>query len=98
MDHLIVRSKLPIYFESFGVRSVVTKPRMTPDTIFRIYSMSKVVNRVDGAQVEDKGNIHHFLGLDRFAEIRQLVHASVVNLSRRRQSYFQNLRREISQR
>jgi CubicO group peptidase (beta-lactamase class C family) len=34
---LIQQHGKPVYFESFGVRSVTTKLRMTPDTIFRIY-------------------------------------------------------------
>jgi CubicO group peptidase (beta-lactamase class C family) len=35
-----------VYLESFGIRSVATKLPMTPDTIFRIYSMSKAVTSV----------------------------------------------------
>jgi CubicO group peptidase (beta-lactamase class C family) len=39
---LIQQHGKPVYFECFGVRDVVTGQPMTPDTIFRIYSMSKV--------------------------------------------------------
>jgi CubicO group peptidase (beta-lactamase class C family) len=35
-----------VYLGSFGLRSVVTRLPLTPDTIFRIYSMSKAVTSV----------------------------------------------------
>ena len=38
---LIQQHGKPVYFESFGVRNPATGQPMTPDTIFRIYSMSK---------------------------------------------------------
>ena len=38
---LIQQHGKPVYLESFGVRDVATRQPMTPDTIFRIYSMSK---------------------------------------------------------
>src|SRR4051794_14059858 len=40
---LIQQHGKPVYLQSFGVRSVATRLPMTPDTIFRIYSMSKAV-------------------------------------------------------
>src|SRR5437879_931232 len=43
---LIQQHGKPVYFESFGVRDVATKLPMTPDTIFRLYSMSKPITSV----------------------------------------------------
>ena len=37
--------------------------------------------RVDGTAVEDKDEVHHFLGLDRFAEVRQLLHAELLGFA-----------------
>ena len=50
---LIQQHGKPVYFESFGARSVATKLRMTPDTIFRIYSMSKATSVAAMMLVED---------------------------------------------
>ena len=36
---LIQQHGRPVYFESFGVRDVESRRPMTPDTIFRLYSM-----------------------------------------------------------
>jgi CubicO group peptidase (beta-lactamase class C family) len=43
---LIQQHGKQVYLESFGVRSVATRLAMTPDTMFRIYSMSKAVTSV----------------------------------------------------
>ena len=37
--------------------------------------------RVDGTAVEDEDEVHHFLGLDRFAEVHQLLHAELLGLA-----------------
>jgi CubicO group peptidase (beta-lactamase class C family) len=54
---LIQQHGKPIYFESFGVSNVATKLRMTPDTIFRIYSMSKPVTSVAAMMLVDEGKL-----------------------------------------
>jgi CubicO group peptidase (beta-lactamase class C family) len=43
---LIQQHGRPVYFECFGVRDVETRHPMTPDSIFRIYSMSKPITSV----------------------------------------------------
>ena len=43
---LIQRNGKTAYFSGFGVRDPGTKEPMTPDTIFRIYSMSKPITTV----------------------------------------------------
>ena len=57
---LIQQHGRPLYFESFGVRDVESRRPMTADTIFRIYSMSKVVTSVAAMLLVDDGK----LGLD----------------------------------
>ncbi len=37
--------------------------------------------RVDGTAVEDEDEVHHFLGLDRFAEVHQLLHAELLGVA-----------------
>src|SRR5580698_4595025 len=37
---LVQQHAHPVYFKSFGLRDVATKIAMSPDTIFRLYSMS----------------------------------------------------------
>ena len=54
---LIQQHGKPVYFESFGARSVATKLRMTPDTIFRIYSMSKAVTSVAAMMLVEDGKL-----------------------------------------
>jgi CubicO group peptidase (beta-lactamase class C family) len=54
---LIQQHGKPVYFESFGVRSVTTKLRMTPDTIFRIYSMSKAITSVAAMMLVEDGKL-----------------------------------------
>src|SRR5689334_7597865 len=54
---LIQQHGKPVYFESFGLRSVRTKQKMTPDTIFRIFSMSKAVTSVAAMMLVDYGRL-----------------------------------------
>jgi CubicO group peptidase (beta-lactamase class C family) len=54
---LIQQHGKPVYLESFGVRSVVTRRPMTPDTIFRIYSMSKAVTSVAIMMLVEDGKL-----------------------------------------
>ena len=42
---LIQQHGHPVYFECFGVRDVESRHPMTPDSIFRIYSMSKPITQ-----------------------------------------------------
>ena len=37
--------QLMVYLKSFGVRDVATKRPMTPDTLFALHSMTKMVER-----------------------------------------------------
>ena len=37
---------------------------------------------VDGTAVEDEDEVHHFLGLDRFAEVHQLLHAELLGFAK----------------
>jgi CubicO group peptidase (beta-lactamase class C family) len=57
---LIRRNGQTAYFKSFGVREADTKVPMTPDTIFRIYSMSKPITTVAAMMLVEEGK----LGLD----------------------------------
>jgi len=54
---LIQRHGKPVYFESFGVRDVATKLPMTPDTIFRLYSMSKPITSVAIMMLVEDGKL-----------------------------------------
>jgi CubicO group peptidase (beta-lactamase class C family) len=54
---LIQQHGKPIYLESFGIRSVATRLPMTPDTIFRIYSMSKAVTSVAAMMLVEDGKL-----------------------------------------
>ena len=54
---LIQQHGKPVYLESFGVRSVATRLPMTPDTIFRIYSMSKAVTSVAIMMLVEDGKL-----------------------------------------
>lgn len=54
---LIQQHGKPVYLESFGMRSVAAKQRMTPDTIFRIYSMSKAITSVAAMMLVDDGKL-----------------------------------------
>jgi CubicO group peptidase (beta-lactamase class C family) len=52
---LIQQHGRPVYFESFGVRDIESRLPMTPDTIFRLYSMSKPVTSVAAMMLVDDG-------------------------------------------
>jgi CubicO group peptidase (beta-lactamase class C family) len=54
---LIQQHGSQVYLESFGVRSVATRMPMTPDTIFRIYSMSKAVTSVAIMMLAEEGKL-----------------------------------------
>jgi CubicO group peptidase (beta-lactamase class C family) len=57
---LIKRKGAIAYFKSFGVRDPAAEAPMTPDTIFRIYSMSKPITTVAAMMLVEEGK----LGLD----------------------------------
>jgi len=52
---LIQQHGKPVYFENFGVRDVATKIPMSPDTIFRLYSMSKPITSVAAMMLVEDG-------------------------------------------
>lgn len=54
---LIRRNGETGYFSSFGVRDADTKEPMTPDTIFRIYSMSKPITTVAAMMLVEEGKL-----------------------------------------
>jgi CubicO group peptidase (beta-lactamase class C family) len=54
---LIQQHGRPVYFESFGVRDVATKLPMMPDTIFRLYSMSKPITSVAAMMLVEDGKL-----------------------------------------
>jgi CubicO group peptidase (beta-lactamase class C family) len=54
---LIRRKGETAYFKSFGVRDPGTKAPMTPDTIFRIYSMSKPITTVAAMMLVEDGKL-----------------------------------------
>jgi len=54
---LIRRNGQTAYFKSFGVRDPATKVPMTPDTIFRIYSMSKPITTVAAMMLVEDGKL-----------------------------------------
>jgi CubicO group peptidase (beta-lactamase class C family) len=54
---LIERNGKTAYFKSFGVRDPGTKVPMTPDTIFRIYSMSKPITTVAAMMLVEEGKL-----------------------------------------
>jgi CubicO group peptidase (beta-lactamase class C family) len=54
---LIQQHGKPVYFETFGVRDVATRLPMTPDTIFRIYSMSKPITSVAAMMLVEEGKL-----------------------------------------
>jgi CubicO group peptidase (beta-lactamase class C family) len=54
---LIQQHGTPVYFESFGVRDVATRLPMTPDTIFRLYSMSKPITSVVAMMLVEDGKL-----------------------------------------
>jgi CubicO group peptidase (beta-lactamase class C family) len=54
---MIQRQGKTAYFSSAGVRDPVTKEPMTPDTIFRIYSMSKPITTVAAMMLVEEGKL-----------------------------------------
>src|SRR3978361_2337028 len=54
---LIQQHGRPVYFESFGVRDVASKLPMTPDTIFRLYSMSKPITSTAAMMLVEDGKL-----------------------------------------
>ena len=54
---LIQQHGKPVYFENFGVRDVATKIPMSPDTIFRLYSMSKPITSVAAMMLVEDGRL-----------------------------------------
>jgi CubicO group peptidase (beta-lactamase class C family) len=54
---LVQRRGQPAYFETFGVRDAATKAPMTPDTLFRIYSMTKPITSVTALMLVEEGKL-----------------------------------------
>lgn len=54
---LIARHGKPVYLKSFGVQDMVTKTPMSPDTIFAVYSMTKLVTSVAAMMLVDEGKL-----------------------------------------
>ena len=54
---LIQQHDHPVYFEGFGVRDPDSKQPMTPDTIFRLYSMTKPITSVAAMMLVDEGRL-----------------------------------------
>jgi CubicO group peptidase (beta-lactamase class C family) len=54
---LIQQHGQPVYFESFGVRDVATRLPMAPDTIFRLYSMSKPITSIAAMMLVEDGKL-----------------------------------------
>ena len=54
---MIQRKGETAYFNSFGIRDPGTKEPMTPDAIFRIYSMSKPITTVAAMMLVEEGKL-----------------------------------------
>src|SRR5437868_12366337 len=54
---LIQQHGRPVFFECFGVRDVESRHPMTPDSIFRIYSMSKPITSVAAMMLVEDGKL-----------------------------------------
>jgi CubicO group peptidase (beta-lactamase class C family) len=54
---LIQQHGRPVLFEGFGVQDIDSKRRMSADTIFRLYSMSKAVTSVAAMMLVDDGKL-----------------------------------------
>jgi CubicO group peptidase (beta-lactamase class C family) len=54
---LIQQHGKPVYRESFGVRNVATQLPITPNTIFRLYSMTKPITSVAAMMLIDEGKL-----------------------------------------
>jgi CubicO group peptidase (beta-lactamase class C family) len=55
---LIQQHGKPVYERYFGVRDIVSGKPMTPDTIFRIFSMTKPITSVAAMMLIDEGKLH----------------------------------------
>ena len=53
------------------------------------------VLHVDGTAVEREDEVHHFRGLDRFAEVQKLVHAELLGFAMLAVQHFLLVRREF---
>src|SRR4051812_2940977 len=54
---LIQQHGRPVYFECFGVRDVDSKHPMTPDSIFRMFSMTKPITSVAAMMLVEEGRL-----------------------------------------
>ena len=54
---LIQRHGKTVYMKSFGVQDVATKTPMSPDTIFAVYSLSKLVTSFAAMMLIDEGKL-----------------------------------------
>jgi CubicO group peptidase (beta-lactamase class C family) len=54
---LVQRRGQAAYFETFGVRDAATRAPMTPDTLFRIYSMTKPITSVAAMMLVEEGRL-----------------------------------------
>jgi len=54
---MIQREGKTVYFKSLGVRDPGTKAPMTPDSLFRIYSMSKPITTVAAMMLVEEGRL-----------------------------------------
>ena len=54
---LIQQHGQPVYLQSFGVRDVKSKLPITPDTIFRLFSMTKSITSVAAMMLIDQGKL-----------------------------------------
>ena len=54
---LIQQHGTPVYYKCFGVRDVAGQQPMTPDTIFRLYSMSKPITSVAIMMLVEDGKL-----------------------------------------
>ena len=54
---LIQQHGKPVYFKMFGVRDIIERHPMTPDTIFRLYSMSKPITSAAVMMLIDDGKL-----------------------------------------
>ena len=54
---LIQQHGQPVYLQSFGVRDVKSKLPITPDTIFRLFSMTKPITSVAAMLLIDQGKL-----------------------------------------
>lgn len=54
---LIQRHGKPLYMKSFGVQDVATKTPMSPDTIFAVYSLTKLVTSFAAMMLIDEGKL-----------------------------------------